>query len=776
MSKKNTGSENRNSDFTTIKEFITSYLLYWKLFAISIVVCVVLGYSYYKLKDPVYNIQASLVIKTDGGSSGKSMETTIMKAAGFDGLSSSSSVEDEVSILRSQSLMRKMISELNLNTVYTIKKFPFDKSVYRDSPIEVSYDRVLNDTLVGYIGLKVKAKDGFLVDVVYNIEKIGTFKVDKLPTEISTVCGKFKLDKKHSTLIKDNENFELSVSIVGLDYAAEGYRGAVDVGAVSRRSNVIALSYMDTNKERGKDILNKVIDLYNRDALNDKNEAAQNSSDFIAKRIDIISEDLDVLERTIEEYKKSNNITDIKLEAEMYTQSLTVAQKQEIEFEVQYNVIRMLEDYMNDPANKYSLIPTSMGLPSSAATVIDSYNNIVLERIRSLKNMSESNPSILTLNDQIDVMRGNVVTSIAQIKRELNSSKKDWAKKEGELQSQMRQMPTYEREYINMQRRQAIMSELYVFLLQKKSEAELTLASNTAKAKIIDPAFNVFSPVSPKKNTILAIAFIIGVCIPIVLIYLKNLFKFKLTNVEELEDNTSLPVLGEICLDKSGERTVVKEGRTSSSAELFRLLRANTQFILEKDEKVILITSSISGEGKSFFTLNMALSFALLKDKKVLIVGLDIRSPKMTEYLGVKAKTGITEYLASDDMQVDDIIVPLKDIHQNLDFIPSGPIPPNPAELLLREKLDDLFVELRTRYDYILVDTAPVGMVSDTFTLDRIADMTLYLFRANYTNKSNLRMVESIVETEKLKNLSLVMNGTSTKKAYGYGYGAQNKN
>lgn len=776
MSKIYTPKNHNGLDFN-ITETVLYYLKFWKWFVLSAFCCLTLAFLYLKFVDPVYNMRASIVIKTDSSKNGSMMEASIMKAAGMDGLATSAAIDDEIGALASQTLMRSMISELGLNTVYVLKKFPFDKNLYNTSPIVVNYSKYLSDTLSAPIGMKIKVEKGkdMLVDIIYDDNVVNSYKVNQLPQTLNTVCGKFVLDKSLNSTISE-KSYKLEVWIIGLNLMAEQYRKNIGVSAMNKRSNIINLSINETNKQKGKDILNKLIELYNIDALDDKNKNAKNSAIFINERIAYISKDLNTIEENVESYKKENNLTDIDAEAKIFLETMGTVQEKNTELEVQLNIVKMIDGYMKDPANKYSLIPSSLGLPEALAKSANEYNSVVLERNKLLRNTSESNPTVLTLNDQLDMMRKNVSQSIEQVRKDLSSTKKDWSGKESEMQSRMQKMPTQEREYVDLQRQQLIKSELYIFLLKKLEEAELTLASNTPKAKIVDSAYNIYKPISPKKFNILIIALVIGIMIPIVIVYLIKVFKFKLTIKEELEEATNVPVIGEICLDKSGERVVVRDGETNSTAELFRLLRTNIQFVLKKEEKVVLITSSISGEGKSFFSLNLALSFSLMKGKKVILVGLDIRNPKLAEYIGVNSKDGITNYLADDDMKAEDIIIPLSNLHPNLYLIPAGPIPPNPSELLLRDRLDSLFEYLRSNFDFILVDSAPVGMVSDTFALDRISDMTLYLYRANYTNKSNLRIAESIVKNGKLKNLSLVMNGTSTKSAYGYGYGNTKKN
>ncbi|NDW10596.1 tyrosine-protein kinase [Dysgonomonas sp. 520] len=777
MLKKYFSSINTQS-FSSSNSTIGYYLKFWKWFVLSIFACLCVAFIYIKFKAPIYNMRASIVVRSEESSSKGKMESALMNAVGIGGLSSSSSnIDDEIGVINSHSIMRKMISDLDLCTSYSLKKFPFNKSIYNSSPINVKYNKYLTDTLSGHIAMKLHVgKDGLVnVEMKYNKNEVNGFSISQFPQTLTTDCGTFTFEKNKEAeaLLKDKE-YTLLAGITGLDLAAENYKNSIDISPASKRSNIIILSVNDTERQRGKDILDKLIELYNKDALSDKNKAAQSSIEFITERTKYIYDDLEKIEQDVELYKRNNNLTDIESEAKIFLETMSTVREKTVELEIQSNILQMIESHLKDPVNKYALIPSSLGLPESLLKVIEQYNMLILERNKMLRNANESNPTILTINEQIDLMRQNVFLSIEQAKKETQITRKDWQKRENEMQSRMKQMPTQERAYLDMQRQQLIKSELYVFLLGKLQEAELTLASNTPKAKIIDSAYNIFKPVAPVKPKTYLIALALGLVLPIATIYMMKILRFKLSSKEELTESTTLPVLGEICFDKRKERVVVKEGANQPAVELFRLLRTNLQFLLKKDEKVVLLTSSISGEGKSFVALNLALSFSLIKNKRVVIVGLDIRNPKLSEYLSVDAKNGITNFLSTDDYSPKDIIVPLSNLSSSIDFIPSGPIPPNPSELLLSDKLEELFDYLRNNYDFILVDTAPVGMVSDTFSLNKFSDLTVYLYRANYTNKSYLRLAESAAEEEKLKNLYLVMNGTTTKDSYGYGYGQAN--
>ncbi|MBR4069955.1 MAG: polysaccharide biosynthesis tyrosine autokinase, partial [Bacteroidaceae bacterium] len=426
-------------------------------------------------------------------------------------------------------------------------------------------------------------------------------------------------------------------------------------------------------------------------------------------------------------------------------------------------------DFLDKPENKYEMVPFTPGMEIGAASFIESYNKLVLTRLNMLASAKDGSPALSLIEKQIDASRENVITSLLTSKASNDIALKELRKQEDKITSRISTAPTQEREFISIYRQKVIKEELYIFLLQKYEENALTLAITSPKGQIVDRAFNYNKPSSLSTMMLLIIGFIIGLLIPSAYLYIKYLFRTKFSSREELEQITRVPILGEVCVNHSKERVVVKEGDTSSIAELFRLMRTNLQFLLTgKKDKVILLTSSVSGEGKSFVSVNLSISLSLLK-KRTIIIGLDIRNPQLAEYMNLKAKLGMTNYLASEEISIDDIIIP-SNINPQLDVIVAGPIPPNPAELLLNQRLDDLFNQLRERYDYIIIDSAPVGMVSDTFSLTRLADTTVYVCRANYTLRDHIRYCNTIVAEERLRNVSLVINATTAKQGYGYGY------
>lgn len=762
-------SVKKKSEFVNVGDIILKYTRYWKWFLLSGIACLFIAIAYLKTVDPTYLVVSNVKLRTEA--EGAKIASSLVRSFGLGGLADSDNVDDEAAVMSSQSHMRDMIYELGLYTSYDLKKFPFDKSMYNTSPLVIAVDRAVMDTLSMPIKFKINVK-GKSIEVKTEIDgdKVGEIQLSSLPADIKTPYGNFTLNYSGKSI--GESNYKLEVFLSGLDYAAERFRNRIMIGAVSNSSDIISLKVSDVNRERGKDILNKLVELYNVDAKVDKNREAENTADFIKERIDLLGSELNDLEKYLENFKKQNNITDISAESTVFIEKYNDLQEKNTEIDIQLSIADMLENFISDPKNKYELIPTNTAVSSNALEAIRSYNAALLERSHLLQNSTEKNPVVVTKNEQIGLLRKNVETSIRNARKDISIRKKDWSGLESEMQSRMSEMPRQEREYLEIERQRKVKSDLYVFLLTKMEETQLTLASTTPKAKVIDGAYNIWKPIAPRKMITLGIALLFAVMIPILIIYLLDIFKTKIASKEELEDATAVPVLGEICLDKNSGNVAVAEGVSTSTAELFRLVRTNLQFLMKTEDKVILVTSSVSGEGKSFFTVNLALSFSLIKNKKVVLVGLDIRNPKLTEYLSINRKDGMTLYLASDDMKPEEIIIHRPDLHPNVYVIPAGPIPPNPSELLLNDRLDEMFSYLRQNFDYIIVDTAPVGMVSDTFCLDRVSDTTVYLFRANYTNKSYLKLAESIVEEQKLKKLSIVINGTTTKAAYGYGYGS----
>jgi len=443
--------------------------------------------------------------------------------------------------------------------------------------------------------------------------------------------------------------------------------------------------------------------------------------------------------------------------------------------ETQLSIVSNLDDYMHKKENRYQLLPSSTGIQSAGlGELINNYNNLILVRNRLSRIASSSNQAMIDLTSQIESMFSALQASVRNEKNNLQIAQKDLLSKNTENAAHIRAIPRQEREYTEIKRQQGVKEGLFLFLLQKKEEKYLNMSMIEPVAKMIDTVNSSGSPVSPRKSMTLLIALVIGLVIPIIGIKVRNIFRYKIGNKEELEALSIVPVLGEIPKITQTEKVLIKENNTDSFTELVRLFRTNLLFVLESpDKKVINIVSSLSGEGKTFVTINLAMSLALL-DKKVLIIGLDLRKPKLAEYLNIDNDSGITLYL-SGHLNKDQLVRP-SGLQPNLSVITAGPIPPNPNELLAKPALDELITEIRDQFDYIVIDTAPMGVVSDSFTLNRLADVNLYVVRADFTPKRNIEEATNLHINKKLKNMYFILNASDLKKnTYRYGYGKLRK-
>lgn len=426
----------------------------------------------------------------------------------------------------------------------------------------------------------------------------------------------------------------------------------------------------------------------------------------------------------------------------------------------------MAAAFLDNDANKYELVPINVE-NEGVQRAITGYNDMLIRRMELLASATPDNLEIVRLNGRIDMMRTSLKETMARAKDAAYMAVGEVTSQMNQADSRLGDVPQLEREYTDLRRQQELKSQLYYFLLRRNEENAMMLANATPKGQIVDEAYTLSEPLGMGKKVILMIALLLGLCIPPVWLYIRKFLYNRFESRSDVERMTDVPILGEMCVDKSGNKLVVSSDDTGSTAELFRLMRSNLLFILtDPRDKVVLMTSTSSGEGKSFISINLAASLALL-GKKVLLVGMDIRNPQLAHYLNISPRFGLTQYLSSSEIRVDQIITPIKDV-TGLDVICAGPVPPNPAEMLLSTRIDSLFEQLRQQYDYIIVDTAPIGMVSDTFTLDRISDAAIYVCRANYTSLTDLELINDIYDQHRLKKVSLVINGTAAKKSYGY--------
>lgn len=758
----------KKSDFIDFRGIIGEYMSKWYWFVISIFVCCCIGFLATKIFKPKYAVNANVLIAQEDKSG-----LAALGAIG-DILGSKGKVDDEIFVISSHSLLRDVARDLGIYKMHYVRKgFLNTEMAYPDFPVDVIAAPGVVDTLRIPISFKIKVNDKGLVTVKAKALRkvVADVKDAEFPVSLTTEYGHFVVDT--TSFFERGKSLKTTVNILGFDAVAEALSKDVSATIGSKKSNAIRLFMKTVNTDYGKDVLNEIIEKYNIRGIAEKNLQGEKTAKFIDERLSIISGDLTEAESDIQTYKEAKGIIGVEAEAAYQTGKRSKIEESLVEAETQGEIIKLTGEFISNPENAYSLIPMTTE-NKGVQDAITAYNELILERMSLASNAKPNNKALKILDEQIEAMRVNIATSVNKAYESVMVTVNDLR---GQMKSAMGVLsgvPSQEREFLNMKRQQEVKQQLYLFLLQRREETAMLLANATPKGIIVDEAFAFTRPVSISKMVIMLIAFIIGCCIPPVVLYIRKILRTKFDTKEEIETMIDVPVLGEVCQDKSGRSLVTVAGDHSSTTELFNLLRSHLPFVLGEDiNKVVMLTSTRSGEGKSFISINLAASMALL-DKRVLLIGMDVRKPRLSEYLDIRPRFGLTQYLVSNNISIDDMIVSDQRA-PGLDIITAGPVPPNPAEILTSKRLDALFEELRSRYDYIIIDSAPVGMVSDAFAVNRLADATIYVVRANYTLRSDLRYLEDLYEEKRLKKVSIVINGTVTKRGYGYGYGESNK-
>ncbi len=750
-----------NSDFIDLSALIKQYISKWYLFAISVFVCLALGFFFVSVRQQEYAVRANLLISTEEDTSGAMGALSAL-------FGSQGSVDDEIFIVSSHSLYCQVVRDLGTNITYKYHKNPFVKELaYPNHQIEVVPQAGMLDTLERGITFKISVNEKGVADISAKMKRSIVAKAKKvsLPYTLSTPLGDFTFAK--TSTYPAGEDVTMTISVCGYDQAAEGLDETVSTEIASKRSNVISLGINTTNPTYGKAVLNEIIKKYNERGVIEKKTQNELTAEFLDSRLDIIANELSHSESNIQDYKQRYGIVDLEVDTRYNTEKKAKLEEALLEARTQQEVIAMTRDFINEPRNAYALIPAT--LPNEGLQhAIEGYNDLVLKRTEMLHSAKSDNASLLQISEQLDMMRANIGMSLDRALETSKINVRDLSKAMSSTESSLSKLPVHEREYLDLVRQQTVKQQLFMFLLERREETSMLLANSVPKGVLIDQAYTLSNPLGMGKKMIMLIALFFGLLIPPVWLYIRRLLHNRFETRAEVERITDVPIVGEMCIDNSGRSLVVASDNTSASAELFRLMRSNLLFILNNPrDKVVLLTSTSSGEGKSFISINLAATLALT-EKRVLLIGMDIRNPQLANYLNISPKFGLTQYLSSSNISIDQIIEPMKGVN-NLDIIVAGPVPPNPAELLISPKVDELFEELRLRYDYIIVDTAPIGLVSDTFTLDRIADAAIYVCRANYTSLNDLAQINEIYTNQRLKKLSLVINGTAAKKTYGYG-------
>ena len=769
----------QSEEQVNIQELLFRYLIHWPWFVVSIIICIACAWGYLRLTTPIYNISATVLIKDEKKGGGASMSSDLEKM-GLEGfVSSSSNVDNEIEVLRSKSLAREVVNNLGLFVTYMDEdEFP-SKELYHTSPVLVSLTHQEADKLPGRMEINMILQPTGALGVQITVgEKEYRKQFDKLPAVFPTDEGTIAFFANNDTLsavCPENITKERHITaFINRPFSVlKEYVNSLSIAPTSKTTSVVVISLENTNTRRGRDYINKLLEMYNINANNDKNEVAQKTAEFIDERIGIISKELGSTEQDLENFKRSAGITDLNSEAQIALTGNAEYEKKRVENQTQINLVMDLQRYMK--GNQYEVLPSNIGLQDAAsAGAIDRYNQMLVERKRLLRTSTENNPTIINLDTSIRAMRTNVQATLDATLKGLQITKEDLAREASRYSRRINDAPTQERQFVSIARQQEIKSGLYLMLLQKREENAITLAATANNAKIIDEALADDNPISPKKTIVYLAALVLGVGLPVGVIYLIGLTKFKIEGRADVEKLTSLPVVGDIPLaDEKTGSIAVFENQNNLMSETFRNVRTNLQFMLENGKNVILVTSTISGEGKSFISANLAISLSLL-GKKVVIVGLDIRKPGLNKVFNIpKKEHGITQYLTNTTANLMDFVQP-SDINKNLFILPGGTVPPNPTELLARGGLEKAIETLKANFDYVILDTAPVGMVTDTLLIGRVADLSVYVCRADYTHKAEFTLINELAENNKLPNLCIAFNGldlNSRKYGYYYGYG-----
>ena len=771
-------------DFQTI---YTMLVLNWKWFVLSVILCLGCGAIYLRYKTPTFQAQAKMLIKDDESNNRATGKSTLLTASNLGFMTNSAGIDNEMEILTSLSIAQQAVRDLKLYTTYKAKGKIKDQLMYKTEPVFVDLDPGHLEKLIYPIQLVItrdgneyKVKGQYTASAFEETEKT-VYEIEKtlngLPARISTRVGTITLNA-NSQVAPMADGATIKVTIVAPKYMAMKYVKALSVSPTSKTTTIAQMVLTDEIPQRAVDYLRQLTVCYNRQANEDKNEIAVRTEEFINGRLEKINAELGSTEGSLEAYKKRNNMVELKLNAAQSVQNQDIFSQKLAEANTQVALLQSISQYMNDPANQYQTLPSNVGLTDQSATqLINKYNDIVLTRNRLLRSASESSPTVTPLTAQLDDLSASIRRAIAQAQKNMATQRQSVAEQYSKYVGQTSATPEQERILTQIGRQQDVKSGLYLMLLQKREENSISLAATADKGKLIDdPQYS--GKVSPRGSIIMLLALVLGFLIPGGILYIINFLKFRIEGHDDVEKLTKLPILADIAVAGEGTKTkgdiVVHENKNNQMEEVFRSLRTNLQFIMSKDQKVILFTSSLSNEGKTFTAANLAVSFALL-DKKVVLVGLDIRKPRLAELFEIKDHHhGITNLLSMANPTAEDVEKQIlnSNVNDNLDILMAGPIPPNPTELIARPTLEMVIDTLKEKYDYVLIDSAPVGLVTDTLQIGRVADATIIMCRADYTPKDSFNYINDLARDNKLPHMTIAINGIDmSKKKYGYYYG-----
>lgn len=769
----NNNLSGKNEQSINLVDLFVYLLSKWKWFALSILFFGGLAWYYYAQSPLVFFRSVTVIIKDP------SNKTSTAGLDRYDNYINKVNVANEILQFRSKRLMREVVQRLHADVDYRVEKGLRMNELYNLSPVQVSFFNVLPER---YFSFVVTPKDETSVELS-EIEGIPgaqeTYKVQLNDT--LSIGGEKILVTSTDHWSKSWLGRDIHVSKIPLNAAAGRFLGSMGIRQEEDESSILVLSLKDDSPLRAEDVLNTLVNVYNEEAVNDKNLVAVNTSKFINERLIIIQRELGGVETELESFKQSNQLMDIGSLAGQYMGEAQTYSADAMEQETQLKLAQFIKEYLTDPTKSRDLIPSGTGISdASVEGQINQYNSLKLKRDKLIADSSENNPVVKELDNSIHALKQSIIRAVDNMIVSINMKRNDARSRQEQAQKRFTTVPTKERQMLSIERQQKIKESLYMFLLNRREENALSQAMVDNNARTIDSVDGPTGPISPVRKRILLLGILVGLAVPCAVFLMILFLDTRVRSRKDLKGVVSIPFLGEVPQDKDASKAgVAVDKENGMLSESFRILRTNMAFMAKKDKpmQVITFTSFSEGAGKTFISRNLAMSLAIT-NKRVILVDLDIRKGTLSRHYH-KHPAGVTNYLADENIRLDDIIHS-DDKFENLDIISSGTIAPNPAELLMDERLDTMMAELRKRYDYIIVDNVPVGIVADATISNRISDLTIFVVRAGKLDRRQLPDLEELYHDNKLNNMSLILNGVDPHRrgygyGYGYGYGKQHK-
>ena len=776
----NNSSVNKNEQGINIVDLFVYLASKWKWFLLSVLVCGGIAWYQYASAPLIYFGSTTVIIKDP------SNKTSTAGLDRYDNFINKVNVANEILQFRSKKLMREVVQRTHADISYLKKDGLRHNELYTQSPVTVSFIDVMPERGLGF-----------------SVKMLNETSVELSDFSTEEAESKYTVNLNDTVVLREGKvvvtptNFyskawygqQVEVRKNPLESVVARYQGSLGIKQEEDESSILTLSLKDYSSARAEDVLNMLVTVYNEEAIKDKNQVAVNTANFINDRLIIISQELGDVESDLESFKRNNQVVDISSSANIYMSETQKYNADALELETQLRLAQYIKDYLTDPKKERDLIPSGTGISDmNIENQISLYNGTKLKRDRLIDDSSDRNPVVEELNNSLRAMKQSIIRAVDNMIVSINVKRNDAQSREMRAQDRVASIPTKQRQMLSIERQQKIKESLYLFLLNRREENALSQAMADNNARVIDSAEGTGFPISPNRNRILLLGLLIGIALPGATFLIIMFLDTRVHNRKDVTGAVSVPFLGEIPFDKDarlsashgkrGEALVVQEQGDDMVSEAFRILRTNMSFMAKKGKtmQVITFTSFNPGAGKSFIAQNLALSFVYAR-KRVVIVDLDIRKGTLSRALGIHAM-GVTNFLSDNSVKVDDIV----QSHGQFDVVPAGTIAPNPAELLMDDRLDELFAELRTRYDYIIVDNVPVGIIADATIANRVADLTIFVVRAGKLDKRQLPDIEKLYQEKMLANMAVVLNGIDPDSRhygygyYGYGYGYGNKN